>query len=57
MNASVLGIQSAGVQACSKQYIGNEQKLQRTSTVGDDETVTEAISSNIDNRTLRELYA
>ncbi|KAK7217242.1 hypothetical protein V2G26_005245 [Clonostachys chloroleuca] len=57
MNASVLGIQSAGVQACSKQYIGNEQKLQRTSTVGDDGTVTEAISSNIDNRTLHELYA
>ncbi|CAI6097753.1 unnamed protein product [Clonostachys chloroleuca] len=57
MNASVLGIQPAGVQACSKHYIGNEQELQRTSTVGDDGTVTEAISSNIDNRTLHELYA
>ncbi|CAG9974873.1 unnamed protein product [Clonostachys byssicola] len=57
MNASVLGIQSAGVQACSKHYIGNEQELQCTSTVSDDGTVTEAISSNIDNRTLHELYA
>ncbi|VUC26712.1 unnamed protein product [Clonostachys rosea] len=57
MNSSILGIQSAGVQACSKHYIGNEQELQRTSTVSDDGTVTEAISSNIDNRTLRELYA
>ncbi|CAH0028106.1 unnamed protein product [Clonostachys rhizophaga] len=57
MNASVLGIQSTGVQSCSKHYIGNEQELQRTSTVSNDGTVTEAISSNIDNRTLHELYA
>lgn len=56
MNASVLGIQSAGVQACSKHYIGNEQETQRTSATNVDGTVIEAISSNIDNRTLHEYY-
>lgn len=56
MNASVLGIQSVGVQACSKHYIGNEQETQRTSTTNADGTAIEAISSNIDNRTLHEYY-
>ncbi|KAM0322764.1 hypothetical protein ACHAQA_009355 [Verticillium albo-atrum] len=56
MNASVVGIQTAGVQACSKHFVGNEQELQRTPTTLDDGTVIEAISSNIDNRTLHELY-
>lgn len=56
MNASITGIQSVGVQACSKHYVGNEQETQRTSTVAEDGTVTQAISSNIDDRTLHELY-
>ncbi|KAI2465967.1 glycoside hydrolase family 3 protein [Annulohypoxylon bovei var. microspora] len=56
MNASVAGIQSTGVQACSKHIIANEQELQRTSTTADDGTVIEAISSNVDDRTLHELY-
>ncbi|KAL1598039.1 hypothetical protein SLS60_008527 [Paraconiothyrium brasiliense] len=55
MNASVVGIQSVGVQACSKHFVGNEQEKQRTST-NSNGTVTEAISSNIDDRTLHELY-
>ncbi|KAF3047759.1 hypothetical protein E8E12_011618 [Didymella heteroderae] len=55
MNASVVGIQSAGVQACSKHFVGNEQETQRTSTTNNG-TVIEAISSNIDDRTLHELY-
>lgn len=56
MNASVSGIQSVGVQACSKHYIGNEQETQRTSTMNGNGTVIEALSSNIDDRTLHELY-
>ncbi|KAH6972943.1 glycosyl hydrolase family 3 N terminal domain-containing protein [Ilyonectria sp. MPI-CAGE-AT-0026] len=56
MGASVSGIQSVGVQACSKHYIGNEQETQRTQTTQDDGTVIEAISANIDDRTLHELY-
>ncbi|XDG09934.1 hypothetical protein ABKA04_009549 [Annulohypoxylon sp. FPYF3050] len=56
INASVIGIQSTGVQACTKHLVANEQELQRTQTTADDGTVTEAISSNVDERSLRELY-
>ncbi|KAJ4361240.1 hypothetical protein N0V95_002058 [Ascochyta clinopodiicola] len=55
MNESVVGIQSVGVQACSKHFVGNEQETQRTSTTSNG-TVIEAVSSNIDDRTLHELY-
>ncbi|GKT93493.1 LOW QUALITY PROTEIN: beta-glucosidase 2 [Colletotrichum tofieldiae] len=53
---SVLGTQDAGVQTCSKHYIGNEQETQRSNTTQTDGTRAEAISSNIDDRTLHELY-
>ncbi|KAL5621093.1 hypothetical protein FOBRF1_004339 [Fusarium oxysporum] len=56
MSASVLGVQSVGVQACSKHYIGNEQETQRTSSKEADGKEIEAVSSNIDDRTLHELY-
>jgi beta-glucosidase len=56
MNASVLGIESQGVQTCSKHFIGNEQENQRTRQVSANGTITEALSSNIDDRTLHELY-
>lgn len=55
-NSSVIGVQSTGVQACSKHLVGNEQETQRTSTTDSNGTVTEAVSSNIDDRTLHELY-
>ncbi|KAJ8124262.1 hypothetical protein O1611_g9379 [Lasiodiplodia mahajangana] len=55
MNASVMGIQSTGVQACSKHLVANEQETQRSSTTVDG-SVVEAISSNVDDRTLHELY-
>ncbi|KAF2141158.1 glycoside hydrolase family 3 protein [Aplosporella prunicola CBS 121167] len=45
MAASVRGVQEAGVQACAKHFIGNEQETARTT-----------ISSNIDDRTMHELY-
>lgn len=56
MNASVLGIESQGVQSCSKHFIGNEQETQRDQKIDANGTVTEALSSDIDDRTLHELY-
>ncbi|KAH8985168.1 beta-glucosidase [Lactarius akahatsu] len=43
---TILGMQSAGVQACAKHYINNEQEHNRTQS-----------SSNIDDRTQHEIYA
>lgn len=46
--------------ACAKHYIGNEQETQRNPTWSTNGTVTdviqESLSSNIDDRTLHELY-
>ena len=56
MQATVQGIQAVGVQACSKHYIGNEQETQRTSSFLQNGTEIMGISSNIDDRTLHELY-
>jgi beta-glucosidase len=56
MRATIHGIQSIGVQACSKHYIGNEQETQRTNTFLPNGTEISAISSNIDDRTFHELY-
>ncbi|KAK7418938.1 hypothetical protein QQX98_003641 [Neonectria punicea] len=56
MEGTIKGIQSVGVQACAKHYIGNEQETQRSNTVTADGAEIDAISSNIDDRTLHELY-
>ncbi|KAH8594126.1 glycosyl hydrolase family 3 N terminal domain-containing protein [Bisporella sp. PMI_857] len=56
MELTVRGHQDAGVQAVSKHFIGNEQETQRSNTVLPDGTNIEAISANIDDRTLHELY-
>lgn len=53
---TIEGMQSTGVQACAKHYIGNEQEVQRNPTVNDQGTTIEALSSNIDDRTMHELY-
>ncbi|KAJ5832382.1 hypothetical protein N7474_000693 [Penicillium riverlandense] len=45
MEEAIQGMQSSGVQACAKHIIGNEQEYNRNT-----------ISSNIDDRTLHELY-
>jgi beta-glucosidase len=48
---TVTGIQSVGVITSTKHYIGNEQETNRNPEQG-----LEAVSSNIDDRTIHELY-
>ncbi|KZF20977.1 glycoside hydrolase family 3 protein [Xylona heveae TC161] len=55
MDHTIRGIQDMGVQASAKHLVGNEQETQRKPTTINGKTV-EAISSNIDDRTLHELY-
>lgn len=56
MASSIRGIQDTGVQASAKHFIGNEQETQRTNSVSPNGTNVNAISSNIDDRTMHELY-
>ena len=56
MDSSVRGMQDTGVQAIFVHFIGNEQETQRTKTIVDDGSDIEAISANIDDRMMRELY-
>lgn len=60
MEETINGVQTAGVQASSKHFIGNEQEIMRNPVFATNGTVTdvsyEAISSNIDDRTIHELY-
>ncbi|KAH7061423.1 beta-glucosidase [Macrophomina phaseolina] len=56
MNETIRGTQDAGAQACAKHFVGNEQETQRSNTVLPDGTHAEATSSNIDDRTMHELY-
>ncbi|KAE8422625.1 beta-glucosidase [Aspergillus pseudocaelatus] len=56
MNSTIRGTQDMGVQACAKHIIGNEQETQRTNSFSPNGTEIAAISSNIDDRTMHELY-
>lgn len=58
MAETIQGIQDAGVIACAKHYIGNEQEnfRQAPEAVGYGYNITEASSSNIDDKTMHELY-
>ncbi|KAI4930015.1 hypothetical protein J4E85_004638 [Alternaria conjuncta] len=60
MEKTINGIQDAGVQACAKHWIGNEQEIMRNPLYEDEndntEQTTAALSSNIDDRTMHELY-
>ncbi|KAJ6185947.1 hypothetical protein N7519_007248 [Penicillium mononematosum] len=60
MEKTIRGHQDAGVQATAKHFIGNEQETQRNPTYNPNGTLTdviqEALSSNIDDRTMHELY-
>ncbi|KAL9109649.1 MAG: hypothetical protein Q9227_005686 [Pyrenula ochraceoflavens] len=55
VNVTVSGMQSTGLQACTKHYIGNEQETQRNPSTVDGVQI-EAVSSNIDDRTMHEAY-
>ncbi|USW54054.1 Putative glycoside hydrolase, family 3, glycoside hydrolase family 3 domain, immunoglobulin [Septoria linicola] len=54
-NASVVGVQSVGVQTATKHYIVNEQERQRVPSLFQNRTTIEAVSSNVDDRTLHAL--
>lgn len=57
MEETIKGHQDAGVQATPKHFIGNEQETQRNPNYDEDANIIqEAISSNIDDRTIHELY-
>ncbi|KAI8941212.1 hypothetical protein NX059_002449 [Plenodomus lindquistii] len=53
---TVRGIQDAGVIACTKHYIMNEQEHFRSPGNFEDFGFVDAISSNVDDKTLHELY-
>ncbi|KAF2770508.1 hypothetical protein EJ03DRAFT_360520 [Teratosphaeria nubilosa] len=53
---TIEGMQSAGVQACAKHYIGNEQETQRNPSTSSNGTTIEAVSSNVNDRTMHEVY-
>ncbi|KAF3064528.1 putative beta-glucosidase A [Daldinia childiae] len=55
---TVKGIQDAGVIACAKHYIGNEQEHFRQVGESQDRgyNITDTLSSNIDDKTMHELY-
>lgn len=53
---TISGIQSRGVQANAKHFIGNEQETHREFATGPDGSVVPPISSNIDDRTTHEVY-
>ncbi|CAL3964776.1 hypothetical protein PZA11_002296 [Diplocarpon coronariae] len=56
---TVKGIQDAGVVACAKHFIGNEQEhfRQQPEATGYGFNISESLSSNIDDVAMHELYA
>lgn len=58
MAETVKGMQDAGVIACAKHYIANEQEHFRMAdeAQGYGFNITESASSNIDDKTMHELY-
>ncbi|KAJ9634467.1 hypothetical protein H2204_006292 [Knufia peltigerae] len=53
---TIMGMQQSGIQACLKHFIGYEQETQRNPSLSPDNVTIESVSSNIDDRTLHELY-
>ena len=55
MDHTIRGVQGQGVQANAKHIIGNKQETQRKAIEIDGQMIA-AVSSNIDDRTMHELY-
>jgi beta-glucosidase len=56
MEQTIGALQEAGVQACAKHFVGNEQETQRNPTLSPANKTIESYSANIDDRTMHELY-
>jgi beta-glucosidase len=54
MEKTIMAAQDAGVQACAKHWVGNEQETLRNPIYGNDSVsqTTAALSANIDDRTM-----
>jgi beta-glucosidase len=55
MQETIIAIQAAGVQAVAKHFVGNEQETMRMDEMVDGVDLP-SLSSNVDDRTLHELY-
>lgn len=53
MELGIKGLQDAGVQATAKHFVANEQEILRNPLLINGTLKFEAISSNLDDRTLR----
>lgn len=53
---TIEGMQSTGLQACAKHFIAYEQETQRNPSETPDGVTIESVSSNLDDRTMHELY-
>jgi beta-glucosidase len=57
MEETITGAQKAGVQATAKHFIANEQETQRNPSYdAHGNIIQEAVSANLDDRTMHELY-
>jgi beta-glucosidase len=58
MAETIKGMQDAGIIACAKHFIGNEQEhfRQAGEAQGYGYNITQSVSSNIDDKTMHELY-
>ncbi|RAH41830.1 beta-glucosidase [Aspergillus brunneoviolaceus CBS 621.78] len=54
---SIVGTQSTGMQSCVKHYIGYEQATGANPTPNTDGVTIQGYSSNIDDRTMHEIYS